>query len=247
VRSAMSLVICSSALLGIALVCWSVPRLTIAANSSAQSNEGAPLIAGEYLVDSYIAKLKKGFSAYRADDDRIPQLVVVHIDGSKTIFGPIFNFHEGGAEFSLDSNGNTGIIEGQSYDASNLSITVLSSQHFSLHFDKYGPLTYTFVGDASRYVGRALLSGKYADALGQSYIFDASGTATFPGGRKFEYLAGIDHVLNQFDYFVDKSTKRTYAFKRTDKTLDVFETSGDFSQNIASKPLLVLKKVEAEH
>ena len=109
------------------------------------------------------------------------------------------------------------------------------SHHFSLGFDKFKPAPYVFVGDAEHYVAKEVLSGRYTDQDGRPYVFGADGWATFPDNRRFSYLIGIDHVLNNYDYFEDKTANKTFGFKKRGKSLEVFGTSGEMKARTSKR------------
>ena len=95
-----------------------------------------------------------------------------------------------------------------------------------------------FVGDAEHYVAKEVLSVATRIRTVDPTFLVADGWATFPDNRRFSYLIGIDHVLNNYDYFEDKTANKTFGFKKRGKSLEVFGTSGEMSQNVEKEPQL---------
>jgi hypothetical protein len=212
----------------------------IASSGVAQSTtKPKELAVGDYLRVDYVHELRQRASPLMAAVADTPQLVQVRKDENHLLFVTIFNFHEGGAEFVLHSDGSVAVGLNAGFEVSNVTLRVSDLHHFSLGFDKLKPAPYVFVGDAEHYVAKEVLSGRYTDQAGRPYVFGADGWAMFPD-RRFKYLIGIDHVLNSFDYFEDKTANKTFGFRKRGKSLEVFGTSGEMSQNVEKEPLLSL-------
>jgi hypothetical protein len=218
----------------------------IASSGIAQSATSAKgLVVGDYLRVDYIDELHKTSSPLAATVADTPQLVQVRREENHLLVVTIFNFHEGGAEFVLHSDGSVASNLAAGFDVSNVALKVSDPHHFTLGFDKFQLASYALVGNAERYVAKEVLSGRYTDQDGRSYVFGADGWATF-ADRRFEYLIGIDHVLNNYDYFEDKTTGKVFGFKKHGESLDVFGTSGEISQNVDNKPLLSLRLISVQ-
>lgn len=229
-------------LLTLALLICAIRDAVPQSSGVVQQKKDIMLILGEYLSSDYVENIKANLSPMRSYLFGTPQLVKVQEGKTGLLIQPIFNFHEGGPDFILRKDGSVVVQIGAGYGTSNLLIEVLDSHHFKLGFDKFKPTSYIFVGDASRYVATILLAGEYTDEQGRRYVFGTDGWAIFPD-RKFEYQVGLDHVLNQYDYFDDRTSNKVYAFKRREKVLEIFGTSGDNNQFVDEQPILSLKQI----
>lgn len=231
----------SMVLIIIALLIYSVRDGVPESAEVAQQKKGVMLVLGEYLRSDYVESIRTNLSPMRSYLFSIPQLVKVQEGETGLLLQPIFNFHEGGPDFILGKDGSVVVQIGAGYDTSNLLLEVHDANHFKLGFDKFKPTSYIFVGDAGRYVATIVLAGEYTDVQGQLYVFGTDGWAIFPD-RKFEYQVGLDHILNQYDYFDDRTSNKVYAFKRRDRVLEIFGTSGDINQFVDERPILSLKQ-----
>ncbi len=225
-----------------ALLVATAALLSAVAQSTASSKA---LVPGDYLRLDYIQKLGTTQSPLAASTFDEAQLVQVRKDQNELVLLTVLNFHEGGAEFILQRDGSARTKLAAGYDVTNLVLKVSDSHHFALGFDRFKPMPYVFVGDAEQYVRTSVLSGKYADGNGREYVFGADGWAVFPD-HKFQYRVGIDHIPNMYDYFEDKTSNKTYAFKKQFDLLEIFPTSGEASQNVTEKPILSLRRSSSE-
>jgi hypothetical protein len=184
------------------------------------------LLEGEYLSTTYIDELKATRSPLKAGSaDRIDLIVVRRTDSGFQL-DTVFNFHEGGDEFVIDSNGLVSPIGAGGTEVANLTATVLDDHTFQLGYASFKPANYVFVKNAGEYVSKAALVGRYKDRHGRGYEFTEDGWAVFPD-RKFRFEVGLDHVFGRdFDYFDEKGDKnlKTWAFKWNHDTLEVFST-----------------------
>lgn len=183
------------------------------------------LSAGDYLAQDYLDRLRRTQSPLGAGGRGTGiGLVMVSHENSDTILSPIFNFHEGGTSFSIDSSGGITAVP-QSGPARNVSFTLLDDRTFTLGFDEYPARKYAFVGDAEKYVAQQVLVGQYRDANGREFVFRKDGTAIFEG-VKFKYKVGLDQILDDFDYFYleDSREPQVFAFRREGGKLNIYPT-----------------------
>ena len=180
------------------------------------------LSEGDYLSSTYVETLKRTRSPFEAGKTGRINRVVVHRKGSKLLLEPIFSFHESGVVFAIHDDGAASCLESCGEDTRNLTASVVDELTFRLGFGELEPVTYVFVNNASEYVSRAALVGKYYDRQRRTYEFSQDGWAVFPD-RRFRFEIGVDHVLNGFDYFMDSTTM--WAFKRNRNELQIFATS----------------------
>lgn len=206
-----------------------------------QSPRFAQLSEGDYLSSAYIDTLKSTRSALEAGKTGQMNLIVVHREGMKFLLEPIFNFHEGGTEFAIDEGGSVSSVESDEYTR-NPSVTVVDDHTFTFGFGEFKPVTYVFVKNATDYVSRTVLVGKYHDKQGRAYEFKKDGWAVFPD-RKFKFEIGTDHVLDAFDYFIEN--RKMWAFKRDGSQLQIFPTNDveGFDQISSDRPYLSLREV----
>lgn len=203
------------------------------------SGKAVVLAVGEYIRDDYLGTLQRTRSPFASLRPGEPQLVVIKKNDGDRLLSTILNFHEGGPEFQLRPTGSLRVRIGAGFDMSNLYFEEIDTRHFKLGFDKFAVLDYTYVGDSDQYA-RLALTGEYSDEHGKRYSFGSDGVANFDGA-KFKYSVGLDQVLNRFDYFQDDARHEVIGFKRIDKTLSLFHTSGEISQYIDKAPYLVLR------
>jgi hypothetical protein len=213
------------------------------------------LTEGEYLSTEYIEELRRTRSPLKAGGRRGGlELVRVRREGKQFVVQPIINFHEGGSEFAINSDGSIARAPEPSITGlSNVSATVLDDHTIRLGYGDFKPATYVCVDDAATYVSKAVLAGRYKDEQGRRYNFQEDGWAVFPE-RKFEFEIGLDHVLNDYDYFMDAGHDkkhllwRVWAYKWNRNTLQIFKTRGEdeeggFEEIVGRKPLFVLHPV----
>jgi hypothetical protein len=201
------------------------------------------LSEGEYLSNVYIDALKSTRSAYKAGKTGQINNVILHRKGTTVSLEPIVNFHEGGTEFAIRRDGSVSSVEAATEYIRNPTVHVLDDHTFMFGFGEFQPATYVFVNDAIDYVSRAVLVGKYKDKQGRAYEFRGDGWAVFPD-RKFKFEIGVDHVLNDYDYFMEDK-KKTWAFKRSGGRLQIFPTTDveGFDQISSDRPFLSLREV----
>jgi hypothetical protein len=197
------------------------------------------LADGDYLSSAYIDTLKSTRSPLKAGEAAQINLVVVRHKGNKLLLEPILNFHEGGIVFAMNKNGSMSAVESGGLDISNLSASVVDARSFRFGFGEFKPTTYVFVKNVTEYISQAVLVGKYHDQQGRIYEFREDGWAIFPD-RKFRFETGVDHVLTDFDYFMDSG--KVWAFKRNGDQLQIFATSDaeGFDQIRTDRPPLAL-------
>jgi hypothetical protein len=80
---------------------------------------------------------------------------------------------------------------------------------------------YTYVGDAARFVARAVLAGLYRDRQGQEYRFSADGRAHFPG-YDFRYAVMLEQADDPYDFFQIDGASRFMAFRRAGDTITLY-------------------------
>ena len=199
----------------------------------------SPLREGDYLATSYIEELKRTKSPLtacpRVSDSRL-NLITVEKDGNLWLLMPIYNFHEGGEAFVLNPNGSVNDIK----YVSNVALSVKDESSFRFGFDDAGqsfkPTDYVFVQHVEAYVAKVVLVGTYRDRRrGGSFRFQEDGWAIFPD-RKFKFEIGTDHVLTDFDYFMEMGPNRIAssltAFKWEAGSLNLFRTKQQDEQGL---------------
>ena len=220
-------------------------RATVAGRP--EQRQPMTLREGEYLSTNYIDQLKKTRSPLAAGAQYGAHLFVVRTKGELLQLEAIFNFHEGGDIFMLRSDGS--IVQPRS----DLTISVLDESSFRIGFDSGGqtfkPTDYVFVRDAAAYVAGIILTGHYKDRHGLNYEFREDGYAVFPE-RKFPVEIGMDHVLTNFDYFMQMGPNHiastVTAFKWDGENLQLFRTKedeGGFDEIADRAPYVSLKAV----
>ncbi len=221
-------------------------------NKPAQTS--VTLREGDYLSSAYIDKVKKTRSPLLAGSEYGPHQITVNRHGNLLNLEPIYNFHEGGAPFVFHPDGSITINEPDSAYVSNLAISVLSQDSFRLGFDDRAAHAsfkndYVFVQNADAYIAKIVLVGTYKDRHGLSYEFGEDGWAVFPD-RKFKFEIGTDHVLTDFDFFMDEGQagvalhSSVVAFKWDGRTLQLFRTKEDengFDEILDRRPYLSLQ------
>lgn len=191
---------------------------------------------GEYLREDYIRALCESLSPLHATrPDGAPQLIIVEKDKEGTSFMPVANFHEGDDLYRPLKNGRLRKIHPDGFEESLalFSLRVHGKDAFSL-LDGERELQFRFVGKAERWVSDALIAGTYQDDKGGKYVFGANGQASFPGGRHFDYMLAMDHVLTNYDYLYSKDLNASLAVEINRKELSLREISGDFSEETIS-------------
>jgi len=197
---------------------------------------------GDYLRNDYIERLNALYSAFRADIWNAPTLLVLEKRGAGLHVQTIINFHEGDASLEWMTGGQVRVLDDGTH-VENVKLLADQPDSVRLAYGRQGLARYVFVGNAARYIGRALLVGRYVGSDGKSYEFGEHGVATFPD-HAFKYEVGVDHVINHFDYFTDTESGRIFAFKRTKLGVDLYNTSGPLDQVMDGAPFVRLKRVE---
>ncbi|HEV2395430.1 MAG TPA: hypothetical protein VGS27_00630 [Candidatus Sulfotelmatobacter sp.] len=213
-----------------------------------KKSQRVTLREGDYLSTVYIDQLKKTLSPLAAGTEYGAHQFVVRKNGDLFELEPIFNFHEGGDPFTLSTDGS--IVQPFPAYISHITVSVLNESSFRIGFDlssqSFKPTDYVFVGDAASYVVGIVLTGQYKDRHGLHYEFREDGFAVFPS-HKFHCEIGLDHVLTNFDYFMEMGPNHIAssltAFKREGKDLQLFKTKEDengFDQIVDRRPYLQL-------
>jgi hypothetical protein len=83
------------------------------------------------------------------------------------------------------------------------------------------PHCYRYVGDAQRFVTRAVLAGAYVDRQGQAYRFTVDGHAHFPG-YDFRYALMLEQVNDPYDFFQIGDAGRFMAFTRAGAVVTLY-------------------------
>lgn len=201
-----------------------------------------PLV-GEYLRNDYIDKINQTRSTLLAIKSNEPQMIIVKKEKNVLSLMTVFNFHEGGAIFTLRKDGTIVTETSAGDDVSNLQLAITDPKNIQLGYGRFKVENYQYVSDATLFVAQKILVGKYKDKKGHKYIFQEDGMALFPTG-KFQYKIGLDHLEIPYEYFVDIAENKIYAFKLRDGILEIYNTSGEMNEIIADQPLLVLTKVQ---
>ena len=227
----------------------------IADRTNEPGRTSVTLREGDYLSGAYIDQVKKTRSPLMAGSRYGPHLVTVTRKGDVYHLDPIYNFHEGGETFVLRPNGSVTTVEPNFAHISNLAISVPSQDSFRLGFDDVAAhasfsTDYVFVQSADAYIAKIVLVGTYKDRHGFSYEFGEDGWAVFPD-RKFKFEIGTDHVLTQFDYFMEigpnRSATSVTAFKWEGRNLQLFRTNSEnengFDEIVDHRPYLSLQPI----
>lgn len=207
------------------------------------------LLEGEYLSTTYVDELKKTHSPLKAGSGNRIDLVVVERTDHGFQLDPIFNFHEGGYKYLINSNGSVSPAGTGGAEITNLTAILLDDHTFQFGVDSFSPAHYVFVKKAVEYVSKAVLVGRYKDRYGRGYEFRDDGWAVFPD-RKFQFEIGLDHVGEGFDYFLEKKEPKylkTWAFTWNGDTLEVIKTKeheSGFDEIADPRPALSLRRVQ---
>ena len=161
--------------------------------------------------------------------------MIVGDDGNQETITTIFNFHEGGPEFSINSRSSLSVVETAGFDVSNLVFQIDNEKKFSISFEKYKLHNFLYVKDSTAFISKKLLAGIYKDSLGYRYIFNDTGEAIFPNS-KFNYTIGLDHIEIRSDYFIDNTNNITWGFIRRTSRLDIYPTEGNDVKTISNEP-----------
>jgi hypothetical protein len=211
------------------------------------SEPSVHLSEGDYLSSTYIDALKRTRSPLEAGKTGELNRIYVQRDGTRLLLTPGYNFDEAGVVYAFHDDGSlspASPADAGSENTRNLSASVVDDRTVKFGLGDDRPATYIFVKSASDYVSRVVLAGKYHDSRRRSYEFGEDGRAVFPD-RKFRFEIGLDHVLNDFDYFMDMDGHKMWAFKRKGAELQIFPTSdADGPEEISSdRPYLTLRVV----
>jgi hypothetical protein len=205
---------------------------------------------GDYLSAPYIDQLKRTRSPLAAGAQYGAHQFIVRKNGNLLELEPIFNFHEGGDPFTLRSDGS--LVLPESAYVSNVTISVSDEGSFRIGFSSgnltFKPTDYVFVRDATAYVAGIVLTGQYKDHRGLNYEFREDGYAVF-SDRKFKFEIGLDHVLDNFDYFMEMGPKHiaasVTAFKWDRQKIQLFRTrevdDGGLEEIVDRQPYLSLR------
>lgn len=200
---------------------------------------------GEFLREDYVQKIVAGVSPLNAIVENEPQQITVVKDKDGYTFVPGYNFHEGGPAFiwkysnGVYSNANLG-----SFDINTLEMNIDNSCHgFSLKFGAFQKYKYLYTENASRYVSNIIISGKYRDKKGRSYVFGKDGIAIFPG-IKFSYRVGIDFTEIKHEYYYIQDDNEIYVFNKKGNKIYIYKTKGEMAERVNKAPYLVLIKIE---
>ena len=199
------------------------------------------LAIGDYLREDYLECLKKTRSPVRCDVSGDPLLIEVR-NGAKGNDIVVASFHEGFAALVQRSDGSIEPDRPRESSLRDLTATVLDAHHLRVEARGLKSSVYVFVGDLDRYVGQEALAGRYTDDRGQGYVFGSDGWATFPD-RRFEYVVGSDHVLNNYDYFYEKAGGKVFAFQRHNGLVLIFKTAGDHEEIVDKRPSWSLREL----
>ncbi len=207
-------------------------------------------LEGDYLSAEYVQEVTRTRSPLKAEG-MIGGLKLVQVrrDGNRIRLGPVINFHEGDLRFVVNSDGSI-TPEPRGTDVSNVIATVLDDHTIRFGYGEFKPTNYFYVKEAGAYLSKAVLVGNYKDEQGRGYEFREDGWAIFPD-RKFEFEIGLDHVLEDYDYFMDAGQNkkqfpwRLWVFKWNRGALEIFRTKevDGIDKIIDSHPFLELRPV----
>jgi hypothetical protein len=94
-------------------------------------------------------------------------------------------------------------------------------------------------------IARIVLTGAYRDQQGQSYVFDKSGIAIWPGSS-FSYEVALDHIEATCDYFLvdyhnNPVNTKAYGFKWVGNKMELFNNkSKDGLMQCEDQPFTIL-------
>lgn len=176
---------------------------------------------GDYLASAYVDALKNTRSALAADKTGQMTEVSVTRKGSNVALIPGFNFHEAGEEFAVGKDGAIS-VDTKIFPNQKVSAEAVSDRILRFGYEDIAPANYVFVKDKYAFVAKIMIVGQYRDARGRTYEFKDDGWAVFPD-RKFKYEIGLDHVLNNYDYYMEN--RNIWALRRNGKELQIFATA----------------------
>jgi hypothetical protein len=221
-------------------------------------HEFALPVVGSYLRTDYIEKLIETRSPLKAEtelngptmfrvESELESGGAIKEDRQGVFLTEIFNFHEGGASMQLFADGTIKPVTNVE-SIKNLQLESASRSTFTISYREdseiWRGLKFEHVGDVYKFVAAKTVAGRYLDDAGKEYQFTENGEALFPDG-KHAYEVGIDHVLNSYDYLNLDRPEAIFAFQLgSDGGLQLFETSGENSEIIATTAKWVLRRVK---
>ena len=206
---------------------------------------------GEYLDLGYVAALERTHSPWLAgrEDARLgwPQSVVVQPAGRGRLVALNYGWHAGRILVEIRADGalRRALAWGRSPP---LAVRVVDGEALCLAAAGVAAAhCYRYVGDAVRFVSRAVLQGAYVDRQGQGYGFGAGGAGHFPG-YDFRYALVLDQTLDPYDLFRidgDDGAARFMAFRRQGALMSLYRVGAPKGAGYGTpdfgRPLAVLR------
>jgi hypothetical protein len=218
--------------------------LTLAALLLPGSLQAAPLLrAGDYLDTAYITALEKTFSPTAAalPDARahMPQLVTLQPQGRALRVALTYNWHTGVLLAVLQRNGMLGreLAWGPGPD---IALRLTDKNAFCLTPSAGPEHCYRRVGDAARFISTTVVAGRYTDAQGAAYSFNADGTAHFPT-LDTKYALLLDQPNSQADIIAFGPGAHRMGFRRGSDSLALYGVGADNLPDLNQK-LAVLRR-----
>ncbi len=180
---------------------------------------------GDYLDVRYVEALARTLSPWKAGaEDRrlgLPQALIVQADGGGRRIALNYGWHEGRMLVVL---GRNGVMHRELAwrPGPDMAVRVVGADTICVVAAPAAEHCYRYVGDAARFVTRAVLVGRYVDRQGQGYAFSAAGMAHFPG-FDFRYALVLDQRYDPYDFFQIDGGSRTMAFRRAGQMVTLYQ------------------------
>jgi hypothetical protein len=198
---------------------------------------------GDYLDVRYVEALSKTLSPWKAGaEDRrlgLPQALIVQADGAGRRVALNYGWHDGRMLVVLGRNGvmHRELAWRRGPD---MALRVVGTDRLCLAAAPEAERCYRYVGDAGRFVTRAVLVGNYVDRQGQPYAFSAGGQAHFPG-FDFRYALVLDQHDTPYDVFQIGDGSRSMAFRRAGQMVTLYRVGAGGGTPDFGHPLAVLR------
>jgi hypothetical protein len=224
--------------------------LPVCVAAPARAAMPAPPLLGDYLDTGYIQALQQTGSPAQAAaaDTKLgwPQLITVEAAAAARRITLTYGWREGRMLVVLQRDGRMhrelawGKPPPVALRLAGQGMLCLASEAAPQ------PHCYRHVGDARRYVTRAVLAGEYRDRQGQLYRFSADGRAHFPD-FDFHYALVLEH--DPCDVFQIDGADRFMAFRRAAGTITLYAVDpgrgAGFGTPDFGHPLAVLREAVA--
>ncbi len=229
-----------------------LPYLIIFINSISYANDTpqcntSSLEVGTYISDNFVYELQQTRTGDepKVTEDTISAIVVTETNPNKMMF--IWNMHEGDINRLLTEDCSL-IREDHALELKdeNYKIIKNSNNKFTITIGNHGTLKFHKVNSLNQEIAKIIISGKYRDNFGNTYLFNKNGEVKINNTRK-QYRLIVDRF--EFNVYVlaisnKNNSEFMYEMYWRKNTLSLKQIHSEETRTLASEDIFLTPLTE---